>query len=169
MVRVLNMAAGVASIMFPGVPVLPGDVLDKGQGILDTLAKKSSVEDYACLQEALHTDHGGKGGNKTEGTAKHQVISSPQHDIGVSCTYTVAADEQKPVSPSVTRCQLQAMMLGTAFAAFVLLHQHTQCDGAVAVATQQRCSIWHVLLRTPRLVTFTGLSSSVFCDHDSCF
>jgi hypothetical protein len=51
--KIANVGLSVASIVFPGVPVIPDGVLEAGDSLISFLDHKSSAEDFACIQGAL--------------------------------------------------------------------------------------------------------------------
>jgi hypothetical protein len=65
--KAANAGLGLASIMFPGVPQIPGQVLEAGDKVVSLLGAKSSAQDFACIQESL--DQAAPG----DATAKQQV------------------------------------------------------------------------------------------------
>lgn len=64
--QVLNVASSIARCFFPPLPVIPAEYMKVMKGVLDTVKKKSSVEHFSCVQDALDVmdDDAGSCGNR---------------------------------------------------------------------------------------------------------
>jgi hypothetical protein len=67
--KVANVGLGLASVMFPGVPQIPEGVLAAADDMVGTLARKSSAEEFACVQDEL--DRGPTGTTSQKQVGQH--------------------------------------------------------------------------------------------------
>jgi hypothetical protein len=69
--KVANVGLGLASVMIPGVPHIPEGVLEAADSLVGSLCRKSSAEEFACVQDELDRGPDGKNSQKQVRGMRH--------------------------------------------------------------------------------------------------